>query len=74
MKVEKEAEKVLAELSESLGETSLKETYYVVEDINVTRKDGGEKLEKKFRTMVKKNAPKMDEEGNFIMEVGRWVE
>ncbi len=57
--IEKEAEEVLKELSKALGEIDLEETYYVVEDINVTRK---------------KNAIKLDRDGNFIMEVGKWVE
>jgi predicted Asp-tRNA(Asn)/Glu-tRNA(Gln) amidotransferase subunit C len=72
--IQKEAEKVLKELSEVLGEINLKETYYVVEDINVTRKDGKSKVNKEFRAIVKKNAPKTDEDGNFIMEIGKWVE
>ncbi|MBI5253005.1 MAG: Asp-tRNA(Asn) amidotransferase GatCAB subunit C [Euryarchaeota archaeon] len=74
MKVQKEAEKVLKELSEALGEINLSETYYVVEDINITRSDGEAKVDKKFREIIKKNAPKLDEEGSFIMEVGKWVE
>ncbi len=75
MEIEKEAEKVLKELSLALGEIDLKEMYYVVEEINVTRGDGeprGGNAE--FREIVKKNAPRMDEDGAFIMEAGRWVE
>jgi predicted Asp-tRNA(Asn)/Glu-tRNA(Gln) amidotransferase subunit C len=74
MKVQKEAEKVLKELSEVLGEIGLSETYYVVEDINMTRSDGEAKVDGKFREIIKKNATKLDEEGSFIMEVGKWVE
>jgi len=69
-----QAERVLKELSEALGEINLKETYYVVEEINVTREDGKPRLKDDFREITNKNAPKMDEEGYFIMEVGKWVE
>jgi predicted Asp-tRNA(Asn)/Glu-tRNA(Gln) amidotransferase subunit C len=72
--IQKEADKVLKELSEALGEIHLKETYYVVEDINVTREDKNPVLDKEFKKFSKKNAPKMDEEGYFITEVGWWVE
>lgn len=74
MDIEKEAEKVLRELSEALGETDLKETYYVVEEINITRGDGKPRKDSNFRKFIVKNAPKMDEEGSYIMEVGKWVE
>ena len=74
MEIEKEAEKVLKGLSDALGEIDLEETYYVVEDINVTRKDGKPKLEKDFRKEALKNAPSTDSEGNYKTEVGKWVE
>jgi len=74
MDIEKEAEKVLKELSESLGETDLEETYYVVEEINITRGDGEPREDRSFREFIVKNAPKMDEDGSYIMEVGKWVE
>ncbi len=74
MEVQKEAEKVLKELSEALGEINLSETYYVVEEINITRSDSEAKVDGKFREIIKKNAPKLDEEGSFVMEVGKWVE
>lgn len=74
MDVKKEADKVLKALSESLGEINLEETYYVVDDINVTRKDGARSASEDFRKIVKKNAHKIDDDGNFLMEVGKWVE
>ncbi len=64
----------MRELSESLGEIDLAETYYVVEDINVTRESGESVVDKKFEKIAKKNAPHVDEDGNFIMEMGKWVE
>ncbi len=69
-----EAEKVLEELSKALGEIDLVETYYVVEEINVTRQDGAPNVGKEFKKGIKKNAPKSDEDGNFVMEMGKWVE
>ncbi|MEE9564804.1 MAG: hypothetical protein V3V63_03755 [Candidatus Hydrothermarchaeaceae archaeon] len=72
--IQKEAEKVLKELSKALGDIDLAETYYVVDEINVTRKSKKPALDKKFAAQAKKNAPGIDEDGNFIMEIGRWVE
>jgi predicted Asp-tRNA(Asn)/Glu-tRNA(Gln) amidotransferase subunit C len=72
--IQKEAEKVLKELSEVLGDIDMPETYYVVDDINVTRRSKKATLDKKFIKQAKKNAPKMDEDGSFVMEIGKWVE
>lgn len=72
--IQEEAEKVLKGLSEALGDIDLAETYYVVDDINVTRKSEKPVLDKKFAAQAKKNAPRIDEDGSFIMEIGRWVE
>lgn len=72
--IREEAEKVLEELSKALGEIDLVETYYVVEEINITRESGRPKVEESFVKLTKKNAPKLDEDGNFVMEVGKWVE
>jgi predicted Asp-tRNA(Asn)/Glu-tRNA(Gln) amidotransferase subunit C len=72
-KVRREAERVLKELSEALGEISLEETYYVVEEINVTRKDAEPELNPKFRKAALKIAPRKDEEGYYIAEMGSWV-
>lgn len=73
MDIEKEAEKVLKELSEALGEINLSEMYYVVEEINITRGDGEPDAERGFRGGLSKNV-KLDEEGYYVMEVGKWVE
>ncbi|MFQ5815887.1 MAG: Asp-tRNA(Asn) amidotransferase GatCAB subunit C, partial [Candidatus Hydrothermarchaeaceae archaeon] len=72
--IKEEADKVLRELSSALGEIDLAETYYVVEDINVTRNDGGPSTDGNFKKIIKRNAPKSDEDGNFVMEMGKWVE
>lgn len=71
--IQKEAEKVLDELSVALGDIDLEETYYVVEDINVTRKDGEPHVSEKFKEITKKNAPRLDKEGSYVMEMGKWV-
>ncbi|NOZ57967.1 MAG: Asp-tRNA(Asn) amidotransferase GatCAB subunit C [Euryarchaeota archaeon] len=72
-KVRREAERVLKELSEALGEIDLEETYYVVEEINITRADGEPELREGLRRAALEIAPKRDEEGYYIAEVGGWV-
>ena len=71
--VKKEAEKVLSQLSAALGEVDLEETYYVVNEINVTRVDGTPRSDEAFVKSLRKNAPQMDGEGYFVMEMGKWV-
>ncbi|MFQ6136478.1 MAG: Asp-tRNA(Asn) amidotransferase subunit GatC [Candidatus Hydrothermarchaeales archaeon] len=71
--IKREAEKVLKELSEALGDIDLVETYYVVEDINVTRHDREPGVDEGFKKITRKNAPRLDKEGSFIMEIGKWV-
>ncbi|GBE56949.1 MAG TPA: Asp-tRNA(Asn) amidotransferase GatCAB subunit C [Euryarchaeota archaeon] len=71
--VKLEAEKVLSELSAALGEVDLEETYYVVSEINVTEADGEPRTDKDFIKSLRANAPHMDDEGSFIMEIGKWV-
>ncbi len=71
--IQKEAEKVLEELSLALGDIDLEETYYVVEDINVTRGDGEPRVSEEFNETTKKNAPRLDKEGSFVTEIGKWV-
>ncbi len=71
--VRKEAEKVLEELSHALGEVDLAETYYVVDEINVTREDGDPMVDESFLKSIRSNAVKMDEDGYYTMETGKWV-
>jgi predicted Asp-tRNA(Asn)/Glu-tRNA(Gln) amidotransferase subunit C len=71
--IKKEAEKVLSELSMALGKVDLEETYYVVDEINVTQGDGIPRSDEDFTKSLRKNAPYMDKEGNFVMEIGKWV-
>lgn len=68
-----EAEKVLRELSNALGDVDLEETYYVVDEINVTRPEGQAKKDPQLHESLRKNAPHMDDEGYYTMEIGKWV-
>lgn len=74
MDIKEEAEKVLRELSQALGEIHLEETYYVVEEINITRGDGEPRTRESFRRLIMRNAPRLHEDGSYVMEVGEWVE
>lgn len=70
MKIEKEAEKILKKFSKSLEEIpELEETHYIVDNINLTRPDGSED---KDPEKIRRNA-KLDEDGNIIVEKGKWV-
>lgn len=71
--IQKEAEKVLEELTRALGDVEMEETYYVVEEINVTRPDANPGLDETTKDIIKKNSHGLDENGNFIMEVGKWT-
>jgi predicted Asp-tRNA(Asn)/Glu-tRNA(Gln) amidotransferase subunit C len=71
--IKKEAEKVLEELSKDLGEVDLEETYFVVDEINVTREEGPPQSSAAFIKSLRKNASHMNEEGYFVMEMGKWV-
>jgi len=71
--IKEEAEKVLKELSQALGEIDLRETYYVVDEINITRRDGEPTRKEEFREIIRKNAPRMAENGSYVMEVGKWL-
>lgn len=72
--VRKEGERVLEELSRALEEIDLAETYYVVDEINVTRGDAKGRIDEEFKLILKRNAPRLEEDGSFVMEVGKWVE
>ncbi len=71
MKIEKEAEKILEEFSKALKKVpELKETHYIVDNLNRTRSD---KMRKHDPKRILKNAP-VDEEGNIIVERGEWIQ
>lgn len=71
MKIEKEAEKILEEFSKTLENIpELEETYYIVDNVNLTREDIPEK---KNPERILKNT-QVDEEGNMIVEKSKWTQ
>jgi aspartyl-tRNA(Asn)/glutamyl-tRNA(Gln) amidotransferase subunit C len=70
MKIEKEAEKILEKFSKALEDIpELEETYYIVDNVNRDREDLGED---KQSQKILRNAH-TDEDGNVIVEKGKWV-
>ncbi len=70
MKIEKEAEKILQSFSEALKDIpDLEETHYMVDNVNLSRKDCAED---KDSEKIMRNTH-VDEDGNLIVEKGKWV-
>ncbi|HMK54515.1 MAG TPA: Asp-tRNA(Asn) amidotransferase subunit GatC [Methanobacteriaceae archaeon] len=70
MKIEKEAEEILKKFSEALQDIpQLEETYYLVDNLNRERKD---EAHEKDSTKILRNA-QVDEDGNVIVEKGKWT-
>ncbi len=70
MKIEKEAEKILKSFSDALKDIpDSEETYYVVDNVNLTRED---RAEDKDPEKIMQNTI-VDEDGNIIVEKGKWV-
>lgn len=70
MKIEKEAEKILQEFSKTLENIpELEETHYIVDNINLTRKDIA--YEKNPMRIMRNT--KVDENGNMIVEKSKWT-
>lgn len=70
MKIEKEAEKILEKFSKELQDIpELEETYYIVDNVNLSRED---EAEDKNSEKILRNAH-LDEKGNLIAEKGKWV-
>jgi aspartyl-tRNA(Asn)/glutamyl-tRNA(Gln) amidotransferase subunit C len=70
LKIEKEAEEILSKFSEALKDIpQLEETYYLVDNLNREREDHAEK---KDPEKIMRNA-ETDEEGNLIVEKGKWT-
>lgn len=70
MKIEKEAEKILENFSKALQDIpELEETYYIVDNVNLSREDCGEDKnpEKILRNLH------VDEQGHVIAEKGKWT-
>ncbi len=70
MKIEKEAELIVEKFSEALKNIpELEETHYMVDNVNLTREDVGVD---KNPDKILRNA-NVDEEGNVIVEISKWV-
>jgi aspartyl-tRNA(Asn)/glutamyl-tRNA(Gln) amidotransferase subunit C len=70
LKIEKEAEEILSKFSEALKDVpKLEETYYMVDNINRERKD---KAQEKNPEKILRNA-ETDDDGNIIVEKGKWT-
>lgn len=70
MKIEKEAEEILQSFSEALKDIpELEETHYMVDNVNLSREDCAEDKES---WKIMRNT-QVDEDGNLIVEKGKWV-
>lgn len=70
MKIEKDAEKILKEFSKTLESIpNLEETHYIVDNVNLVRKDISEKTNPE---KIMRNA-KTDKEGNIIVKKAHWI-
>jgi len=70
MKIEKEAELIVEKFSEALKNIpELEETHYMVDNVNLAREDVGVD---KNPNKILRNAH-VDEEGNVIVEISKWV-
>ena len=68
--IEKEAELILEKFSEALKNIpELEETHYMVDNVILAREDVGVD---KNPTKILRNA-NIDEEGNLIVEISKWV-
>jgi len=70
LKIEKEAEEILQKFSKALENIpDLEETHYIVDNVNLSREDCAED---KDPDKIMRNA-NVDENGNLIVEKGKWV-
>jgi len=70
LKIEKEAEEILQKFSKVLENIpDLEETHYMVDNVNLTREDCAEDKDSE-KIMQNTN---VDEDGNLIVEKGKWV-
>lgn len=71
MKIEKDAEKILKDFSKTLENIpDLEETHYIVDNVNLTRKDVSNK---KNPEKIMRNA-KTDKEGHLLVKKADWVD
>jgi len=70
LKIEKEAELILQKFSKALENIpELEETHYMVDNVNLNRDDAGQD---KNPEKILRNT-RVDEQGNLIVEKGKWV-
>lgn len=70
LKIEKEAEIILEKFSKALQDIpELEETYYLVDNVNLSREDCGED---KNPEKILRNAH-IDEQGHLVTEKGKWT-
>jgi len=70
MKIEKDAEKILKDFSKTLESIpELEETHYIVDNVNLTRKDLSKK---KDSEKIMKNS-RTDKEGNLLVKKAEWI-
>jgi aspartyl-tRNA(Asn)/glutamyl-tRNA(Gln) amidotransferase subunit C len=70
LKIEKEAEEILKKFSEALQDIpELEETYYIVDNLNRERED---QAQEKDSNKILRNA-QIDEDGNVLVEKGKWT-
>lgn len=70
MKIEKDAEKILKDFSKTLDSIpDLEETHYIVDNVNLTRKD---LAREKNPEKIMRNA-KTDKEGHLLVKKAEWV-
>lgn len=70
MKIEKDAEKILKDFSKTLENIpDLEETHYIVDNVNLTRKDISK--EKNSEKIMK--TAKTDKEGYLLVKKADWI-
>lgn len=70
MEIKEDAEKIVKEFSEKLKDIpKLEETWYITDNLNLTRKD---KAHKKNPKKILRNAH-IDKDGNLIVKKADWI-
>ena len=71
MEIKEDAEKILNEFSKTLDSIpDLEETYYITDNLNLTRKD---EAVKKDQSKILRNA-KIDKKGGLVVKKAKWTQ
>lgn len=71
MEIKEDAEKILNEFSKTLDSIpDLEETYYITDNLNLTRKD---EAVKKDPSKILRNA-KVDKKGGLVVKKAKWTQ